>query len=137
MKYQIPQKKLFDSIYRLISQEFFDDNLDWQYSEDPEFDESYDSNIIQFYGEKYGSGIEDDFYFQYIKKEYYENLDVIDSGLADKWSDKSPMLELFSTVSFEKWDSLFGDLWRPVFEQWFKNTYPEYPVKTFLYMNLR
>jgi len=130
MDYIIPKKKLFNAIYSYIDSELKKDNLDWTYADDNDFNEGYDSNLIEFRGDswdEYGECI------LYIKKEYDED-EGRDRDMKQKWSDKAPILEFKTYHSF--WKQLqdtFGDLWKPVAEQWFKDHYPEYPVKTFVF----
>jgi len=130
MKYILPEGKLFDTIYKFIDGEFEDDNLDWDYDIDPDTNEP-EKNIINFYGQQYINGNQDEWTFQYVKKEYYEGMS--DEQFKFKWIDKAPLLDLLHRDFSSKMDALFGTFWRPVFEKWFEKNYPEFPVKTYLY----
>ena len=134
MKYIIENKKLFDIIYKFIDEEFAEDNLAWEYMEDYD-NGTYDTNIIEFSGDKYFEGEVDNKYFTYIKREYYENLtDDFDNEFKTSWIDKAPLLDLTTGEwYFDKLKNLFGEYWKPVFEQWFRDSYPDFPVKTFWY----
>ena len=131
MDYIIPKKKLFNAIYSYIDSELIKDNLDWTYADDNDFTEGYDDNLIEFRGEswdEYGECM------LYIKKEYYEDEGLWDRNMKLTWGDKAPILEL--KIHHPLWKQLqdtFDDLWKPVIEKWFKDHYPEYPVKTFIF----
>lgn len=129
MKYEITDSRLHEAIFKFIDDEFIDDNLEWDYDINPDTDET-EPNILNFFGNKYRHGDQDDWYFQYVKREYYTNL--TDKEFANKWIKKAPLLEITDREWKEKMTNLFGDYWQPVFKQWFKNVYPHFPVKTFI-----
>jgi hypothetical protein len=116
---------------------FVEDNLNWNYEEDYDNGE-YEENIIEFSGDKYEEGETDDKYIIYIKREYYEKLQKRNNAgdlpfIAD-WIDKAPIVD----CSLGRWwsdklNNFFGEFWKPVFEQWFSDRYPDFPVKTFMY----
>lgn len=130
MKYLIDNDRLFESIYNFINNEFVDDNLDWDYDINPDTEET-ETNILNFYGEKYSNGFQDEWTFQYIKRTYYEELQ--DDYFKNNWIDKAPILEFTDREWTQKMNSIFGDFWKPVFEKWFSENYNQFPVKTFLY----
>jgi hypothetical protein len=139
MKYVIEDKQLFNLIYNFIDDIFVEDNLNWNYEEDYHSEE-YNKNIIEFSGEKYDEGEIDDKYFIYIKREYYEgfinNGSEYDVEFATNWIDKAPLLDITSGSGkwwCEKLNNFFGEFWKPVFEQWFTDRYPDFSVKTFMY----
>ena len=73
MKYIIKSSRVNSIIYKFIDNEFTEDNLTWDY--DINYDtEDTERNILNFYGEKYQRGSQDEWYFQYIKTEYYETV---------------------------------------------------------------
>ena len=132
MNYIIPKKKLFDAIYSHIDSELKKDNLDWRFVDDDDFDESYNKNLIEFFGDKwFGEG--EPIYFQYIKKEYYDE-DGTTDFLIEKWYDKAPLLDFiaYENPFWEHLNDTFGDLWKPVIKKWFEDHYPEFPVKTYV-----
>lgn len=132
MKYILTNKQLFNSIYNFINDELYDDDLTWEYEWDSDAMQR-EMNVINFYGAKYISNEQDEVTFTYIKKEYYESKEG--TPLAEKWIDKSPLLEFIDYEFRNKMNSIFGEYWRPVFEKWFERNYPEFPVKTFIYHN--
>jgi len=137
MKYIIEDKQLFDAIYKFIDNMFVEDDLNWNYEDDYDSEES-NKNIIEFSGEKYDEGETDYKYFIYIKREYYEgfinNGSEFDIEFARGWIDKAPLLDSTTgNLWRDKLNTWFGEFWKPVFEQWFKDKYPNFPVKTFMY----
>jgi len=138
MKYIIEDKQLFQVIYKFIDDMFVEDDLNWNYEEDYDNGE-YNENVIEFSGEKYDEGETDDKYFVYIRKEYYEELkkrgNLGDYDFIAEWINKAPILDgsLGSTWWRDKLNNFFGEFWKPVFEQWFSDRYPDFPVKTFMY----
>jgi hypothetical protein len=133
MEYLIKEKQLFDIIYKFIDNMLTEDNIEYQdgYNYDTG---KWDENLLNFFGDKYLNNKQDDWYFEYVRKEYYERLYGHDS-VKKKWLDKSPLLEVMEHNFNYKLTVLFGDYWKPVFEQWFKDKYPELPVKTFIFKN--
>jgi hypothetical protein len=132
VKYIIKDKQLFDAIYKFIDDMLTEDNIRYQHGYNYDTDKS-DENLLNFYGDKYSDNEQDDWYFEYVSKEYYENLDRRDLDITEKWLDKSPLLELMDIEFMSKLDGFFSSFWKPVFEQWFRDKYPELPVKTFVY----
>jgi hypothetical protein len=137
MKYIIEDKQLFNAIYKFIDNMFVEDDLNWNYEDDYDTEE-YNKNVIDFSGEKYDEGETDDKYFVYIRKEYYEELkkrgNLGDYDFTAEWINKAPILDCsLGTWWSDKLNGFFGEFWRPVFEQWFTDRYPDFPVKTFMY----
>jgi hypothetical protein len=132
MNYEITDKRLYEAIYKFINDEFTDDNLDYDYDTDYDTEET-EKNILNFFGDKYQDNNQDEWYFQYIKKEYYTSLeDSENTRLIKEWEPKAPILEMLDREFPNKMNSFFGEYWKPVFKQWFKDTHPQFPVKTFL-----
>jgi hypothetical protein len=132
MNYEITDKRLYDAIYKFINDEFTDDNLDYDYDNNYDTDET-EKNILNFFGDKYQDNNQDEWYFQYIKKEYYTSLeDSENTRLIKEWEPKAPILEMLDREFPNKMNLFFGEYWKPVFKQWFKDTHPQFPVKTFL-----
>jgi hypothetical protein len=136
MKYIIPQEKLYWSIYEYIDNELRGNHIWWEYDmdyNDSEFEE--DSDIIDFMGDDYHN--DTNRYFSYIKKEYYEELEkdgmITTHEFVSKFKYRAPLLSFTENPFWNKLSSMFGDLWKPVFERWFQTNYPEFEIKTFLY----
>lgn len=133
MKYIIPEKKVFDVIYHYINDYFYDDNLDWVWDDYDDEESDRRQMVANFTGDKWRENEQDDYYFTYVSKEYYEN--EPDDVFAKKWIDKAPLLDLLSSNFQERMNGFFGPYWKPVFEKWFSDNYPEFPVKTYIYRN--
>ena len=114
MDYVITNEKLYSVIYKFIDSEFTDDNLDYDY--DTNYDtEEIEKNILNFFGNKYQYGAQDEWYFQYIKKEYYLSLlynNDYNDTMVKEWSPKAPILEMLDREFPNKMDSIFGDFWK-------------------------
>ena len=137
MKYIIEDKQLFNAIYKFIDDDLAEDNISWDYEEDYDTEE-YNEHVVNFVGDKYTNEDMDDKYFTYISKEYYEILTKTEPEFASSWIDIAPLLDLnVGGWWCYKLNNFFGNLWTPVFEQWFVDTYPQFPVKTFIYPELR
>jgi len=132
MKYIIEDKQLFDAIYKFIDNMLTEDNIRYQYGYNYDTDKT-DENLLNFYGDKYSNNEQDDWYFEYVSRDYYENLGERDLDITKKWLHKSPLLELMDIEFMLKLDGFFSSFWKPVFEQWFRDKYPHLPVKTFVY----
>jgi len=132
MNYEITDKRLYEAIYKFINDEFTDDNLDYDYDNNYDTDET-EKNILNFFGDKYQNNNQDEWYFQYIKKEYYTSLENSENNtMVKEWLPNAPILEMLDREFPNKMNSFFGEYWKPVFKQWFKDVYPQFPVKTFL-----
>lgn len=133
MKYIITNNQLFDSIYSYIDSTLNEYNS-LTYSSGFDYDvDDYVSDLEWFYIEG-----EDDWVFEYIHPEYW-NGKARKNHRPESWLkhkiETSPILEFSQSFWFlDRMNSIFGDVWKPVFEQWFTNNFPELPkVKTFLY----
>jgi hypothetical protein len=133
MKYVLENSQVSSLIYKFIDDEFYEDNLDWGYNVNYDTD-ILEKNIINFFGDKYNNNDQDDWYFQYVKKEYYTNLETNeDNRVVKEWSPKAPLLEFLDVEFTSKMNSMFANFWKPSFEKWFSKKYPTFPVKTFIY----
>ena len=135
MRYIINENKVHLAIYKYIDNLFTEDNISYDYGYNYDTDKT-DKNILNFFGDKYTNNEQDDWYFEYVKKEWYENISDDDNEkneFKNKWLEKSPLLEILDIEFPEKMTSMFGSYWKPIFEKWFKDTYPQFPDKTFIY----
>ena len=130
MNYEITDKRLYEIIYKFINNEFVSDNLDYEHDINPDTEEP-EKNIFNFFGDKYHTNDQDEWTFQYVKKEYYENLDSED--FKNRWLHKAPLLEVTDRYFPDKMKAFFNDYWKPVFEKWFENNFPQFPVETYIY----
>lgn len=133
MKYIITNNQLFDSIYSYIDSSLNEYNT-LTYSSGFDYDvDDYVADLEWFYIEG-----EDDWVFEYVHPEYWINKPKLNHRTDDWLKSKlemSPMLEFSQSFWFlDRMNSIFGDIWKPVFEQWFTNNFPELPKpKTFVY----
>lgn len=134
MKYILDNKQLFDAIYKFIDDDLVEDGISWEYEEAYDDDYGNNENIIEFVGNKYSSDVIDEKYFTYIRREYYEYVMKSEPEFAREWIDIAPLLDLNPCKWWcEKLDNMFGKFWKPVFEQWFTDKFPDFDVKTFTY----
>lgn len=132
MKYVVPNEKLYNIIYKMIVDYMNDTEVQWYLGMDP-YEGGNTEHEIEFYGTDYTEDIDDTPLFAYVAKEWWTEIEQ-DKRMITKYLDISPMLEVSTQTQWRyKMDSLFGNLWRPVFEKWFNKTYPQFPVKTFEY----
>jgi len=133
MKYIIEDKQLFDAIYKFIDDDLVEDNLSWNYEEEND-DEELNKQIVSFVGNKYINDEIDERYFTYITKKYYEILMKTEPEFVRDWINIAPLLDLNPCRWWcDKMNTLFSDYWKPAFEQWFRDRYPNFKVKTFTY----
>lgn len=117
MKYIITKSKLNSAIYEYIDN-LFRDGKEFKrlkYGKDNEVDEAYDF---------YHAG-EDDL-FHWTGRKYY---DKPENSLNSKWLELAPVVEIVDYGKLDVLNAMFDNLWRPVFIQWFEDTF-SLPVKT-------
>jgi hypothetical protein len=134
MKYIIEDKQLFNAIYKFIDNDLVEDGISWEYEEAYDDDDGTNENIIEFIGNKYSSDVIDEKYFTYIRREYYEYVMKSEPEFARDWIDIAPLLDLNPCRWWcDKLNGYFGEYWKPVFEQWFSDKFPDFDVKSFMY----
>lgn len=118
MKYVITESKLNSAIYEYIDNLFRDGKeiKRVKYGKDDEVDEAYDF---------YYAG-EDDL-FHWTGRKYYDKPE--NSLNAGKWLELAPVVEIVDYGKLDVLNAMFDNLWRPVFIQWFEDTF-SLPVKT-------
>lgn len=134
MRYIITEKKLNMGIYKFIDSSLKSDNVK------PEYLEEYGKplkTIVFFIGDSsYMPEDMDDLdfeehecYFRYVKKERYNDIDPF-GGMVEQ----APALWFDHNEWRIKMDNIFGDVWHETFKQWFKDNYPQFPVKSFFFL---
>ena len=121
MKYIITESRLNQAIYDFIDDLFgteihtlpaLDDNGD-------ELVDAYDFVNDEYYGDE-GS----DYIFSWTGEGYYKSL-IKDGHITKpewiKLESQAPLVEIFSMYDKEKLNGYFGNTWKPVFKQWFKD----------------
>ena len=128
MKYLITESKLNSAIYEYIDQLFHNGyNIRMEAAEDE------DGNPIEyaydFIQENGGFG----FLFTWTGKEYYETegRETVTS-FGKKWIDYAPVIEIAEDEIINQLKGMFGEMWVPIFKQWFTDTF-SLPVKTVEY----
>ena len=129
MKYIITENRLNNLVVKFLEHMFKDKiyNESWLNYETDEREE----NVIMFYDDDYKNNKEDEPLFEYIFKEYYEQLDPdTQFTIINNWADKAPLIEIIRNEFVETLNSTFGrGEWKPGFKIWFERTF-ELPVKT-------
>ena len=69
----------------------------------------------------------DDDLFTWTGREYYER--PYNSSAWSKWLELAPVVQIENYKKLDQLDAYFGHLWRPIFIQWFEDTF-SLPVKT-------
>jgi len=129
MKYIITENRLNNLVVKFLEHLFKDgvENESWIDYDSGEENE----NIIVFYDDDYKNNIEHKPLFEYIFKEYYEELDTeTQFTMINNWADKAPVIEILRNDLVETLNSTFGmGEWKPGFKIWFERTF-ELPIKT-------
>ena len=126
MKYIITESKLNSSIYNFMNNLFSskDGNpeiykLDSIDSDGVSLIDSFDFVNSDYYSDE-GS----EYLFSWTGKGYFKT--VYSQGYITKFEyegmlSESPMVSILDSNAKEKLNNFFGDLWRPIFKQWFKD----------------
>ena len=126
MKYIITESKLNTSVYNFIDELFSSEDgspeifkLDSIDSDGRSLIDSYDFVNNDYYSDE-GS----DYLFSWAGKEYFKT--IFSQGYITKTEyegmiSESPMVSILDADAKEKLNNFFGDLWKPVFKQWFKD----------------
>jgi hypothetical protein len=129
MKYIITENRL-NKVVVLFLEHLFKDGIYKDLWIDSETNEE-NENIIMFYDDDYKNNIEYEPLFEYIFKEYYDNLDTeTQFTMINRWSNNAPVVEILRNDFVETLNSTFGiGEWKPGFKIWFEKTF-ELPIKT-------
>lgn len=137
MKYIITNKQLFDSIYSYIDNIF---NVEGNIRYDVAYDytrseETWD--LVWFFVDG-GENYVDEWSLEYTKDTWYtrkfDGKTREQKSTTNEWLPKTPLLSFhYESPIKSRLDGMFGDMWHSVFEQWFTDNFPDFPVKTFLY----
>jgi hypothetical protein len=125
MKYIITESKLNSTIYDFIDQTFASKDgdttifrLDSLDETGKEIDGAYD-----FANKDYYSFEGDDYLFSWTAAEYYELLALthITQHEKERLTNMAPIIEIYEHDKLNELNGYFGDVWKPVFKQWFKD----------------
>jgi len=128
MKYTITESKLNSAIYEYIDELFHNGyNIRMEEAEDEDGDPiEYAYDFVQDNG---GYG----FLFTWTGKEYYEKEGRENvTTFGKRWIDYAPVIEIAEDEIIDQLKTMFGELWVPIFKQWFTDTF-SLPVKTVEY----
>lgn len=133
MKYLITESKLERAIYQYIDKLFASENgnteihkLEGLDSDGNPVEGSYD-----FVNDDYYDGNNQDYLLSWTAKEYYEQLlpHYITQDEFKKLSQKAPNVEIYDKGKVKILNSIFGEMWKPIFIKWFQDKV-NLPVKT-------
>ena len=82
------------------------------------------TNAFDFVNSDYYSDEGSEYLFSWTGKEYFKT--IFSQGYITKFEyegmvSESPMVSILDDDAKEKLNNFFGDLWKPVFKQWFKD----------------
>jgi hypothetical protein len=122
MKYIITENKLHNAIYRYID-ELFDDLIIKPFYD---YETDIHDECCHLFKIENGNQI---IFFHY-KKCYWEreHMSLSTKRKAERIKN-SPIIEFNDTAELNALNSYFGNLWIPVFKEWFENRF-EFKVKT-------
>lgn len=133
MKYIITENKLIKGIYEYIDSTLKSDNVfpDYLYEKGKMM-----KDVVFFVGDSsyMPEDIEDmndehECYFKYVTKKRYIQIDPF-SGMVDQ----APAL----WMDYNDWrvnmDRMFDKVWHETFKHWFRDKYPQFPVKSFYFL---
>lgn len=126
MKYIITESKLNSSVYNFMDNLFTskDGNpeifkLDSTDSDGRSLIDSYD-----FVNNDYWKVLGSDYLFSWTGKEYFKNIHsqgYITKTEYEGMASKLPMVSILDGDIKDELNNFLGDLWKPVFKQWFKD----------------
>ena len=126
MKYIITESKLNSSVYNFMDNLFASKNGNTEIYKLDSIDEDGGSLIdsYDFVNDNYYSDEGSEYLFSWTGKEYFKT--VYSQGYITKTEyevmvSESPMVVILDKIAKEELNNFFGDLWKPVFKQWFKD----------------
>ena len=125
MKYVITESKLNSAIYEFIDQAFASEDGNTEIYKLPTLNEEGEELIeaYDFANEDYYSDSGSDYLFAWTGEKYYESLtpSYITGSEFERLSSQAPLVEIYDTDALSRLNGYFGDTWKPVFKQWFKD----------------
>jgi hypothetical protein len=125
MKYLITESKLNSAIYEFIDQAFASKDGNTEINTLPALDENGEeiNNAYDFVNDDYYSDSGSDYLFAWTGEKYYESLtpSYITGSEFERLASQSPLVEIYDKDILNKLNGYFGDAWKPVFKQWFKD----------------
>ena len=127
MKYLITESKLDQVIYDYLNELFAAKNGNTEihklevFSTQPENRNEPLEGQYDFVNDDYYETNDQEYIFSWTEKEYYESIthNYITQLEMEKFSKRTPIVEILDNNRVRQLDSYFGDLWKPVFKKWF------------------
>ena len=133
MKYLITESKLEQGIYDYLDELFSAENGNTEIhklksidEDGKEIDGAYD-----LVNDDYYDGDNQDYLFSWTDNEYYESLtpNYITQAELETLIKKTPNVEMHDKNKVMSLNSIFGEMWKPIFSKWFQDKV-NLPVKT-------
>jgi hypothetical protein len=122
MKYIITESKLNEYILSVIEEMFPVDDIN--YTEADDFNGNPDDSAYVFYRGDYEN---DEVIFRWYSKDYWDGTgEAVDYRIR-----QSPLLVFEDSNTFYEINSMFPNLWKPIFIKWFYESF-SLPIKTIL-----
>jgi hypothetical protein len=127
MKYIITESKLDQVIYDYLDELFAAENGNSEiyklevFSTQPENRNEPLEGQYDFVNDDYYETNDQEYLFSWTGKEYYESItpNYITQDEMEKYSKRTPIVEILDNNIVRQLDSYFGDLWKPAFKKWF------------------
>lgn len=133
MKVIVTESKLEQGIYDYIDELFSAQNGNNEIHKLPATTvEGEDiEGVYDFVNNDYYVGDNQEYLFSWSDKKYYESLypNFITQDEMKKYSKKAPDVEINDKDKVRTLNSIFGEMWKPVFIKWFKDKV-NLPIKT-------
>jgi len=121
MKIIITESKINSTIYNFIDKVFASKDGDTIIFSLTALDENGKDVVgaYDFVNKDYYSDEGSDYLFSWTGEKYYES--ITPTYKMEKYVSNAPNVEIFDEDVLKRLDGYFGDLWKPVFKQWFKD----------------
>ena len=125
MKYLITESKINSTIYNFIDKVFAAKNGNTEIHKlQAMIDSEPLTDAYDFVNDDYYSDDGSDYLFSWTGKEYYKTIYAqgdITKLEYERMVSESPTSEILDSYAKKQLNGYFGDLWKPVFKQWFKD----------------
>ncbi len=133
MKYLITESKLEQGIYDYLDELFAAENGNTEIHKLKSIDEDGNEMVgsYDFVNDDYYDGDNQDYLFSWTDKPYYELItpNYITQDEMERLSKKAPNVEIINKDKVMTLNSIFGEMWKPIFNKWFQDKV-NLPVKT-------
>ncbi len=133
MKYLITESKLEQGIYDYLDELFSAENGNTEIHKLKSIDEDGNEMVgsYDFVNDDYYDGDNQDYLFSWTDKPYYELItpNYITQDEMERLSKKAPNVEIINKDKVMTLNSIFGEMWKPIFNKWFQDKV-NLPIKT-------